>query len=79
MFDVLGINFGWYIRFVRPTIMRMKGNKCSVCSSPNNLDLHHKDLELINIDTLIILCRKCHKRWHKFNEVKNANRKKTIH
>lgn len=45
---------------VRPTLLSIRGNKCEKCSSTNNLDVHHTDYEVQTINTLQVLCRKCH-------------------
>jgi len=46
------------------------GQICNFCKSTTKLDMHHlryqKPLESAKIDDLIPLCRKCHKKAHKF-------------
>ena len=75
MYEELGVSFSFYQSFVRPMVQKLKGNKCSKCGNTKNIDVHHSSLELINIDTLILLCRKCHKQLHK-NETRASVCKK---
>ena len=56
--------FVWKTIF-KPTIYRIKGKKCEICGSTNNLDLHHTDYKEVNLNTIRVLCRKCHKSIHK--------------
>lgn len=47
--------------------MLKKFPKCQMCKSQDNLDVHHIDYEKVNINTLKVLCRKCHKKCHILN------------
>lgn len=62
MFTQLGVKRWFYKSFVVPGIRRIKGNKCEECSSTDKLQVHHTSLELINKDTLKLLCFDCHKK-----------------
>lgn len=64
-FAKLGVKFKFYHNWLRPSILRIKGEKCEECSSNKDLQLHHSDMGLINIDTLKVLCRPCHREKHK--------------
>ena len=48
--------------------------KCQKCNSINNLVRHHFDYN--KPEEVIILCEKCHKKWHKNN--KSLNREELI-
>lgn len=51
--------------------------KCNECGSKDNLEMHHLDYNESSINTITILCRKCHRRLHRIEnqmEDKNANR-----
>lgn len=65
MFDELGVNRSFYQSFIIPGVKRIKGNKCEVCGSTQKLEVHHSSKELINIDTLKLLCHVCHQKEHK--------------
>ena len=65
MFTELGVNRTWYHRFIVPHVKRIKGNKCEGCEGTENLEVHHSDLKLINIDTLKLLCKRCHSKKHR--------------
>ena len=60
-----GISFVFWNDFVVPQVRRIKGYKCEECGSSKNLDVHHTRKDLVNINTLNLLCRKCHKTKHK--------------
>lgn len=60
-----GISGAFWNVFVVPQVRRIKGYKCEECGSNKNLDLHHTRKDLVNINTLKLLCRKCHKAEHK--------------
>jgi len=55
---------------IREQAFELHGRKCRKCSSPFNLHVHHKTytrFEHENIETdLIPLCKRCHKKLHKF-------------
>ena len=60
-----GILNQFWDRFVNPMVMELKGNKCEYCGATKNLDLHHLDYrQEVSINTLKVLCRKCHKKEH---------------
>jgi len=64
IFPELGVNSNFYQKFVKPTIRKIKKNKCEECSGQVWLDIHHASKELINVDTLLLLCKKCHVKRH---------------
>lgn len=45
----------------------LKKDKCEICGSKENLDVHHKDNNWNNnnLDNLECLCRSCHSKEHK--------------
>lgn len=61
----LGVSYDFWRSFISPMIKKLKGNKCEVCGSTKNLDSHHSQYKLINIDTVKVLCKKCHKKFEK--------------
>jgi predicted metal-binding protein len=44
--------------------------KCEMCNSEKNLVRHHLDYN--KPEKIIVLCRKCHSKWHKENKAENA-------
>lgn len=53
-------------------IRQLYGNKCSICSYPHSLQVHHTTYknhgdELHHLEDLVLLCRKCHKNLHLIN------------
>lgn len=59
-----GVTQRFYRDFVVPTVKMVKGETCEICGSLKNLDVHHSSLEVIDINTLKVFCRKCHKKVH---------------
>ena len=56
-------------------IRKRDGFRCTVCGAKNNLQVHHtfyyKDFRnpwQYPNDSLITLCKKCHKEYHEYNE-----------
>lgn len=51
---------------IRMKILERDNNKCVNCGSPDRLEIHHTDKWLNsknnNLDNLITLCRKCHRK-----------------
>lgn len=68
------VNPQFWENFIIPLVRKIKGNKCEVCKSSRNLDVHHTSYEEININTLQLLCRKCHKEAHRRNKYENHKR-----
>jgi len=64
VFHSLGVSTNFYKRFVVPTIFNIKGRKCLECNCSDNVQLHHSDLENININTLVPLCTSHHRKTH---------------
>jgi hypothetical protein len=64
-YEKRGINRRFYGDFVSPMIIKLRGNKCELCSSDKNLETHHTSYILQNINTIRALCRKCHILVHK--------------
>jgi len=61
-----GISLYFWRDFVVPTIKKIKGNKCEFCGSKYRLHIYHKDyVEEVSINTLQLLCAKCHRQEHK--------------
>ena len=40
-------------------------NKCIDCGSNKNLELHHTQYDIIDMNSMKILCRDCHSKLHK--------------
>ncbi len=64
-----GVSNYFWIHIITPTILRKYNYKCANCPSTKNLHIHHTDYVNQNINTLVVLCPKCHKAEHK-EEVK---------
>lgn len=62
--EKLQVNNNFWQKWVVPYIRRVKENKCKKCNSKGRLDIHHTDYDNVNVHTLILLCRKCHKKSH---------------
>lgn len=58
-----------YARRIKPK------DKCELCGSDKNLDIHHKDEDWTNnsIDNLICLCRSCHIKTHRPKQICNVD------
>ncbi len=56
---------GFWKFVVCPTIKKIRGNKCEECDSIEYLQVHHMDSNMENINTLKLLCRKCHIELHR--------------
>ena len=70
-----GINWAFWKNFVRPRVIEAKGGKCEKCGATKNLDLHHLDYKKeVSINTLLVLCRKCHIKEHKTNSPKGRRK-----
>lgn len=51
----------------RLEVLKRDNSKCQICSSSEQLDIHHKTYENFrneNLDDLQTVCRKCHKELH---------------
>lgn len=59
-----GIREYFWCNFVIPRLRKIKSNKCEKCGATKNLDIHKTRLDLINIHTMKLLCRSCHKFVH---------------
>lgn len=67
---------------------RLRQNRCAICASTENLDIHHlnyKNLVDVSMDDLRVLCRRCHflaHDLHKAGKLKfrntNANSRYTL-
>lgn len=52
---------------IRLKALRRAGNRCQLCSSTNNLNVHHntyKNKGHEDLNDLVVLCRKCHSKFH---------------
>ena len=55
----------WQI--VRRIALAHFGNKCQLCGSTQNLNVHHKNYDNIGnetLDDLTLLCKSCHEKFH---------------
>lgn len=59
----------WSI-LIRPYILKRDNNKCILCGSIKHLIVHHKNYDNQNLDNLITLCSKCHRKVHLNKEVR---------
>jgi hypothetical protein len=57
-------------------IIKRDGYKCTVCGGKNKLEVHHTfyyddypDPWIYPDESLLTVCRKCHKEHHEFNEI----------
>jgi hypothetical protein len=55
----MSVNFHDFVR-------KLLGNKCSLCSSQIDLEIHHKDGNKQNseLENLQLLCKSCHTKTH---------------
>jgi hypothetical protein len=58
-----------YWKTIRMYVMASRGNKCQLCNSTNNLNVHHSTYanhgrEHDHLEDLILLCRPCHAKFH---------------
>ncbi len=61
-----GVNINFYRTIVVPHLLKIRGYKCELCGVKNKLlDVHHEDYMEQNINTLKVLCRKCHMGIHR--------------
>lgn len=69
---------------LRQLVLEDRGFKCEQCSTENNLHIHHTFYELgkkcweYEIKDLQVLCRDCHKQWHRQNKIKIVGNKNKI-
>jgi 5-methylcytosine-specific restriction endonuclease McrA len=59
----------------RKAILFRDGKKCTVCGKKTTLEIHHtfyyKDYPApwcYPNDSLLTVCRDCHRQWHEYNE-----------
>ena len=64
-FEKYGVSRQFWDTIVKEAIYRKYNNKCFKCNSKTNLDIHHTDYNNQTINTLILLCKKCHKKEQK--------------
>lgn len=62
--EMKGENRIFFDTIVIPVLKNKHNNKCQICGSSKHLDIHHTDYEHANINTLQLLCRKCHRSVH---------------
>jgi len=51
----------------REAMLSHWNNQCALCSSPNNLHVHHRTYKRLGYENetdLIVLCDRCHERHH---------------
>lgn len=60
----------WYAK--RPQIFELKGEKCTICGSQNDLVIHHLNYDTLgyeevnNYADVVPLCWSCHEKMHEF-------------
>jgi 5-methylcytosine-specific restriction endonuclease McrA len=47
------------IKNIRKYLLKILGEKCSICGSTKNLEIHHKNIGN-RLEDLVLVCRKCH-------------------
>lgn len=62
-----------YWKVTRERALRKAHYKCQLCNSNENLNVHHKTYEhkgseIRHMDDLIVLCQKCHSKFHEIGE-----------
>ena len=61
-------------REIREKKIAEGGGKCQMCDETKNLDVHHETYERVGdelLSDLAVLCRKCHKAFHRINGGEN--------
>lgn len=58
-----------YWKAIAEKVKRRAGDKCNVCNSTENLNVHHRTYEhhgyeLYNLKDLVCLCKECHEKYH---------------
>lgn len=66
-----GITHNLWTYFFSPMIIRLDGYTCQMCGSQFELGVHHCSYEVQIIETLITLCKSCHKLVHNSNYFKS--------
>lgn len=69
-----GVSYSFWNNMVIPMVHAVKGGVCEHCGSADFLDVHHTSYVVQNIHTLLLLCRSCHKNWHKNHVVEVSRR-----
>jgi transposase-like protein len=67
LLQVSGVNDNFWNRFIVPSVLILKGTKCECCGSNENVDVHHTRYDVQTLETLLVLCRSCHRNWHSTN------------
>ena len=68
----------WSIK--RKKKLNLAKNRCQVCYSPNNLDVHHRTYVRFKhelMSDLTVLCRRCHALFHKRMKLHKTKGRKT--
>jgi 5-methylcytosine-specific restriction endonuclease McrA len=63
----------------RRTALEFYGNRCGLCGSRYDLEIHHRDYDNIfkeKIEDLMILCETCHAKHHRDQKFKNGKESK---
>ena len=66
-------------RYIKPIIIKERGNTCEICKSVGRLELHHKeytqsnskDCRDVDKEKIMLLCNKCHNRIHRREKKQN--------
>lgn len=58
---------------------KLLGDRCETCGATENLDAHHKDLDITNNDpsNVATLCHSCHMKWHHASGTRPENVRKS--
>jgi 5-methylcytosine-specific restriction endonuclease McrA len=67
---------------LRDEIMEIYDYKCAVCGSQVNLETHHINYNVkertktaSTIESIVLLCRDCHRKLHRYRKIKGKHRK----
>jgi len=54
----------YFVSKIRNKLIKKYNNECFYCKSKENLVIHHKEYGIFDMNNLILVCSKCHKRVH---------------
>ena len=59
-----GVSLNLWRYLIISQVKRIRGYRCEKCNTKDNVDVHHLDYDNVNINTLRLACRSCHKKIH---------------
>ncbi len=60
-----GLTNRFWRDYIRPHVLLRDGFECVECGSTENLHVHSKSQQHLNLSDLITLCMSCHMKAHK--------------